>query len=704
MKCKVTQLVRNRHSGFIHSFTRMSQEIDRTHYILPLDQPIVYLDANTAFQGLTDQEKLYAYYLSKASWVGGLITLLQTSPEAGQIFVLLHKLYSVENLKEFKEAAINAEFSEDDITALLVYSAGVFCNAGNYKGFGDSKFIPGIEASKLEKLLQLSQVWNQIEPLWEMSKDAIYDLSPGKTCLGYSPHGCTTYFSKNFTSADNEAVQKWMKRKQLEPYNTRCFKKENNGKIFYEIRLASVNYGEVEMEEFNGATYSLTSGDYSPLMERVVQYLKKAAAYAANETQANMLKSYIESFTTGSLQKHKDGSRFWIRDKVPAIETYIGFIETYRDPAGIRAEFEGFVAAVNRPMSSKFTTLVENAEELLPLLPWPRGFEKDSFLRPDFTSLDVLTFSGSGIPAGINIPNYDDIRQTEGFKNVSLGNVIPASYQQSVIPFLNDADIQLLQKYRVMAFEVQVGLHELLGHGSGKLLQKGADGRLNYSSTLFDPLTGKPPTSCYDEGDTYDSCFGPISSAYEECRAEAVGLYLSLESNILSIFGYNGSQADDIIYVNWLSLTWAGLCALEMWDPNRGWLQAHSQARFALTRVLIHAGVVTILQPTPQDLLLSIDRASLKGAGRNAIGHFLLQLQIYKATANVNAAQELFKAYTSVTDHWTSWRDIVLANKRPRKMFTQPNMILNKEVELKSYEASPQGLIQSWVERFDDPE
>ncbi|KAI4468162.1 dipeptidyl peptidase iii-related [Holotrichia oblita] len=680
----------------------MRQEVDKTHYILPLDQPVVCLDASTAFQGLTKQEKLYAYYLSKASWIGGLITLLQTSTEAGQIFVFLHKLYSTESPKELKENAIKMGFSEDEVTALLVYSAGVFCNAGNYKGFGDSKFIPGIEASQFEKIMKLSKIWNELEPLWEICKFAIYDLSPGKTCLGYPPHGSTTYFSKNFTSEDNDIVQKWMKRRQLEPYNTRCFKKQNGNLIDYEIRLASIKCNEIEREEISGVTYRLTTGDYSPLMEILVQYLEKAVPYAANETQINMLKAYIESFTTGSLQKHKEGSRFWIHDKIPAIETYIGFIETYRDPAGIRAEFEGFVAAVNRPMSHKFAKLVESAEDLLQLLPWPRGFEKDTFLRPDFTSLDVLSFSGSGIPAGINIPNYDDIRQTEGFKNVSLGNVIPASYQQSVIPFLSDTDIQLLQKYRVLAFEIQVGLHELLGHGSGKLLQKAADGSLNYLPTLLDPLTGECPTSCYESGDTYDSCFGPLSSAYEECRAEAVGLYLSLESNILSIFGHNGSDADDIMYVNWLSLAWAGLCSLEMWDPNRGWLQAHSQARFALTRVLIQAGVVTVRQQETQELLLTVDRKSLKGAGRNAIGHFLLQLQIYKATANIKAARELFKLYSDVTDQWISWRDIVLANKRPRKMFTQPNMVLNKEIELKTYDASPEGLIQSWVERFDN--
>ncbi|XP_062309788.1 dipeptidyl peptidase 3 [Osmerus eperlanus] len=717
--------------GFRSLSSRKLTTMVDSQYFLPNDIGVSALDCREAFRLLSPREQLYSHFLSRAAWYGGLAVLLQTSPESSSIYVLLQRLFRGQDPDQLGEVATAAGLSTEEYQAFLVYAAGLYANMGNYKSFGDTKFIPNLPQEKLKALVWRSQAFKDgpadMEALWDSCSTRLYSLEERQKQLGLGDKGTTTYFSGNCGLKDAELAQRFLDSKKLSAYNTRLFKKEGGGKTCYEVRLASAVTTDCAVDgegetccgrfEFEGCVFTVQRGDYAHLMKKASDNLHKAQAHAANENQRRMLEEYERSFTLGSLDAHKEGSRYWIKDKGPIVESYIGFIESYRDPFGSRGEFEGFVAVVNKAMSARFGSLVGSAEVLLPELPWPQAFEKDRFLKPDFTSLDVLTFAGSGIPAGINIPNYDDIRQSEGFKNVSLGNVLAVAYatQKDKLTFLEEEDKDVYIQWKGPSFEVQVGLHELLGHGSGKLFVQDENGKLNFEKEkVVNPETGEPISSWYQGSETWDSKFSTIASSYEECRAECVGLYLCLNKHVLSIFGHEGHDAEEVVYVNWLNMVRAGLLGLEFYTPeSQSWRQAHMQARYVILRVLLEAGqgLVTLQECSGADGLpdarVSIDRSKIHTVGKGAIEKFLCKLQVHKSTADVEGGRSLYEGYSAVSDSGTHnfmrLRETILLRKEARKMFVQANTrVKGDAVELVEYDGSAAGLVRSFVERFPD--
>jgi len=74
---------------------------------------------------------------------------------------------------------------------------------------------------------------------------------------------------------------------------------------------------------------------------------------------------------------------------------------------------------------------------------------------------------------------------------------------------------------------------------------------------------------------------------------------------------------------------------------------------------------------------------------------------IHKATANFEEATKLFEHYTNLDERFLKLRNIVLAKKQPRGVFVQSNTKLEgNTVTLTSYEATPQGIIQSFLDRY----
>lgn len=702
---------------------------DTSAYLADHPPTVVALEIKHHFEALNQQQRQYAHHLSRAAFSGQRTVLAQVSPESEHIYDLILSLHKTCD-GDYDKLAEQTSVSKEDVTLWLEYAAQFLGNSGNYKSFGDSKFVPRLSPESLDKLASASKEAKDLLSQANKAGGGIFATKEAALMhLGYPEQGhMTTYYpdSPDITKEEIQIISDVMESNELMPENTRIRKdKDGNFSLLIASGIKNPPAGQRDVGEkqsldltgkLEGKKVTLVFGDYLNQMAAVALEIKKAQKVALNGTEDKMLEEYAKSFGAGSMNAHVDSQRYWIKDKKPMVESNIGFIETYRDPHGVRGEWEGLVAMVNLERTKAFSKLVESAPDMIPKLPWSKEFEKDAFLAPDFTSLEVLTFAGSGIPAGINIPNYDKVRQTEGFKNVSLGNVLSAKAPNEPIPFIRPQDDEIYRKQRDPAFEVQVGIHELLGHGCGKLLQETSPGVYNFDikNPPVSPLTGEPVKTWYKPGQTWGSVFGATAGAYEECRAECVAMALSCDFEILKIFGFGDGSVDingeagDVLYAAYLSMARAGIVALEFWDPkSKKWGQPHMQARYSILKTFIEAGRGFVeLKSTKDDLSdleIYLDRDKILTTGRKAVEAYLQKLHIYKATADVEAGIKMFNEITSVDEWWAEKvRPVVLSKKIPRKVFVQANTVLDEssgDVKLVEYEASPKGMIQSFAER-----
>ena len=134
-----------------------------------------------------------------------------------------------------------------------------------------------------------------------------------------------------------------------------------NGQNDFTLLVASAQTHPSVVHDIEGKTkLEVKYGDFSADLSKVVEALKEvsvlhgnprlglcgisqAKKYTANDIQSNMIESYIKSsvttsvlfshslwsnvtkrFETGSIKDHKDGSRWWVKDVGPVVESYIG--------------------------------------------------------------------------------------------------------------------------------------------------------------------------------------------------------------------------------------------------------------------------------------------------------------------------------------------------------------------------------------------
>lgn len=284
----------------------------------------------------------------------------QVSPESEPIYDLIISLYKAVG-GDWSSLTEKTGSEHQDVRYFLEYAAQFLGNCGNYKGFGDSKFIPRLTVEAFKKLASVSPETQAAFEKANSTGGGIFETRDvGMMHLGYPDKGhMTTYYpdSPHITKDEILAVGDFLEKKGLPIENTRLRKTaQGDFELLIASGLASPpthdrDLGEEDSwvlasEPVVGKKLGLVFGDHQDEMSKIAHSVKQAELNAANDTQKKMLEQYAKSFGTGSIEAYKESQRLWVKDQKPAVETNLGFVETYRDPHGVRGEWEGFVSMV----------------------------------------------------------------------------------------------------------------------------------------------------------------------------------------------------------------------------------------------------------------------------------------------------------------------------------------------------------------------
>jgi dipeptidyl-peptidase-3 len=327
----------------------------------------------------------------------------QVSPESPAIFELVLELHRSCNGDWPSLLDDNSDDRAEDRTMLdrfILYGALLLFNMGNYYGYGDAKFLPGVTAEFLDKIVAKSSA--HARALLKECIDKM--LAPTPRSLGFpDANKQSAYYEGPVSSDEVKEIDTLLGNMGIGTENTRICK-STVGPVgddtHSEYRVIQASIAPVHSRKLDdtvsGFAVSLATGAYSDLLIRVCAPLLAAKAYASSQSQKCAIDSYIQHFKTGDIDHFKEAQKHWVKDRAPTVESLFGFVEQYRDPAGTRAEFEALVGLKDVAATEKFTRLVNQSHEFITELPWVTHgsgadrfgpFESARFEAPDFTSL-----------------------------------------------------------------------------------------------------------------------------------------------------------------------------------------------------------------------------------------------------------------------------------------------------------------------------
>jgi dipeptidyl-peptidase-3 len=411
----------------------------------------VQIEADS-FKSLTPKQQALTYYLTQAAIAIDPIIYDQQSR-----FGLRQKrvLEAVVANKAKVEPAIYAKIAD--------YTKLFWGNKGNHNESTSQKVLPDFTADDLKRALAQAghkDLIAEADALNQSFFDPAYEpLATVKSPVGGKDivQASANNFYVGVTLAD---LKNFTEKYRL---NSRVVKE--SGKLVEEVYRAGTPDGRVK------------AGLYADYLKRANSYFEKAKAYA-EPAQAKVIDDLIRYYQTG---EYADWIKFgidWVQNDSP-VDFANGFIEIYRDARGAKGTSQSFVCITDQKLSAAIHKIADNAQYFEEKAPWAPLYKKEGVKPPTAKAVETTVLTGDFhvTTTGDNLPNEDEIRAKYGSKSFlfssgarSFGIVTGTAMIEEFV--MTPEEIALDAKYGTEADELLTAMHEVIGHGSGKLNPK----------------------------------------------------------------------------------------------------------------------------------------------------------------------------------------------------------------------------------------
>ncbi len=244
-------------------------------------------------------------------------------------------------------------------------------------------------------------------------------------------------------------------------------------------RMTKTSEGILEEQVYRAGTpdKKVSPGLYAEFLNKAIEFLRKARDYAEPE-QAEVIDDLIRFYQTGEPQDWLRFGASWVQNN-PRVDFANGFIEVYADARGAKGTSQSFVSITDENVNKLITSIADNAQYFENRAPWADQYKKQGVKPPKAKAVETIIETGDfGVTTvGDNLPNENEIHEKYGTKSFlftgSSRALSRATGTTSLEEFASTPEeIAISKKYDDEADDLLTALHEVIGHGSGKLNPK----------------------------------------------------------------------------------------------------------------------------------------------------------------------------------------------------------------------------------------